>query len=214
MRFPKQQYWSELPFPTPGDLPDPRNQTCVSWIAGGFFTTELWGQPLWRQMPVEKFCDRQVELRGDKLCTGATLQHWETRNTCLHVSEPPLPAIMVPLRNSSHMLEALFFLPYLHHTSNKINSKKKIPTRSSPGSVHPIVNMSWEVHISVGFVSKSSIWTAFCKTVGLVLLHISRIMQYLSLCDCLISLSLLSSSFSHVVLVVCVRIPGSIFFKV
>ena len=23
MRFPRQKYWSELPFPTPGDLPDP-----------------------------------------------------------------------------------------------------------------------------------------------------------------------------------------------
>ena len=24
MGFPKQEYWSELPFPSPGDLPDPR----------------------------------------------------------------------------------------------------------------------------------------------------------------------------------------------
>ena len=184
----------------------PRDQTCVSCIAGGFFTAELWGQPLWRQVPVEKFCDRQVELDGDKLCTGATLQQWETRNTYLHVSEPPLPALMVSLGNSSHMLEALFFQPYPHYTSNKINSKKKIPTRSSPGSIHPIVNMSWGVHISVGFVSKSNIWTAICNTVGLVLLHISRIMQYLSFCDCFISLSLLSLSFIHVVLVACVRI--------
>ena len=23
MRFPRQEYWSELPFPSPGDLPDP-----------------------------------------------------------------------------------------------------------------------------------------------------------------------------------------------
>ena len=23
MGFPRQEYWSELPFPTPGDLPDP-----------------------------------------------------------------------------------------------------------------------------------------------------------------------------------------------
>ena len=23
MRFPRQEYWSELPFPTPGDLPNP-----------------------------------------------------------------------------------------------------------------------------------------------------------------------------------------------
>ena len=24
MRFPRQEYWSGLPFPSPGDLPDPR----------------------------------------------------------------------------------------------------------------------------------------------------------------------------------------------
>ena len=24
MGFPRQEYWSGLPFPTPGDLPDPR----------------------------------------------------------------------------------------------------------------------------------------------------------------------------------------------
>ena len=27
MEFSRQEYWSELPFPTLGDLPDPRDQT-------------------------------------------------------------------------------------------------------------------------------------------------------------------------------------------
>ena len=40
MGFPMQEYRSGLPFPSPGDLPWPRNQICVSCIAGGFFTTE------------------------------------------------------------------------------------------------------------------------------------------------------------------------------
>ena len=35
--FPRQGYWSGLPFPSPGDLP-PGNQTQVSCIAGRFFT--------------------------------------------------------------------------------------------------------------------------------------------------------------------------------
>ena len=30
MRFARQEYWSVLPFPPPGDLPDP-DQTCHSW---------------------------------------------------------------------------------------------------------------------------------------------------------------------------------------
>ena len=35
--------WSRLPFPPPGDLPNPGNRTCISWvscIAGGFFSSE------------------------------------------------------------------------------------------------------------------------------------------------------------------------------
>ena len=43
MGFPRQEYWSGLPFPSPGDLP-----TQGSNIAGGFFTSE----PLYTQLPV------------------------------------------------------------------------------------------------------------------------------------------------------------------
>ena len=34
MGFSRQEHWSGLPFPSPGDLPDPRDQTQVSCIAG------------------------------------------------------------------------------------------------------------------------------------------------------------------------------------
>ena len=44
MGFSRQEYWSGLPFPSPGDLPDPgRDQICVSCspaLASRFFTTE------------------------------------------------------------------------------------------------------------------------------------------------------------------------------
>ena len=46
--FPRQEYWSGLPFPSPGDLPDPGIQlTSPSSpaLAGGFFTTEPLGKP-------------------------------------------------------------------------------------------------------------------------------------------------------------------------
>ena len=46
MRFPRQEYWSGLPFPTPVDLPDPgiEPEFPVS-PALGFFTTEPPGKP-------------------------------------------------------------------------------------------------------------------------------------------------------------------------
>ena len=37
--FSRQEYLSGLPFPPPGDLPDPGVER-VSALAGGFFTTE------------------------------------------------------------------------------------------------------------------------------------------------------------------------------
>ena len=48
MGFPKQEYWSRLPTPTPGDLPDlqiePESPTS-SALEGSFFTTEPPGKP-------------------------------------------------------------------------------------------------------------------------------------------------------------------------
>ena len=48
MGFSRQEYWSGLPFPAPGDLPNPGIEptTSVSTaLAGGFFTTEPPGKP-------------------------------------------------------------------------------------------------------------------------------------------------------------------------
>ena len=36
----RQQYWSGLPFPSPGDLPDPGIKPASSALASGFFTTK------------------------------------------------------------------------------------------------------------------------------------------------------------------------------
>ena len=46
MEFSRQEYWSGLPFTTPGDLPDPKIKAASlasPALAGGFFTTESLG---------------------------------------------------------------------------------------------------------------------------------------------------------------------------
>ena len=47
MAFFRQKYWSELQFPTPGDLPDPGNELMSPSpaLVGRFFTTEPPGKP-------------------------------------------------------------------------------------------------------------------------------------------------------------------------
>ena len=46
MGFSRQEYWSGLSFPPPGDLPDPGIKSTSSALAGGFFTSESCGKPL------------------------------------------------------------------------------------------------------------------------------------------------------------------------
>ena len=40
MKFPRQEYWGGLPFPSAGDLPDPGVTPESPALADGFFTTE------------------------------------------------------------------------------------------------------------------------------------------------------------------------------
>ena len=44
MGFPRQKYWSGLPFPSPGDSPNSGIEPTSP--AGGLFTTELLGKPV------------------------------------------------------------------------------------------------------------------------------------------------------------------------
>ena len=46
MEFPRQEYWSELLFPPPKDLPDPGIKPTSLPLAGGFFTTAPAGKPI------------------------------------------------------------------------------------------------------------------------------------------------------------------------
>ena len=45
MRFPRQDYWSGFPFPSPGDRPDPGIKLASLALAGRFFTTVPPGKP-------------------------------------------------------------------------------------------------------------------------------------------------------------------------
>ena len=45
MGFPRQEYWSMLPFPPPGDLPDPGTEPLSPALAGRLFIPEPPGKP-------------------------------------------------------------------------------------------------------------------------------------------------------------------------
>ena len=57
MRFFMQEYWSELPFPPSGDLPDPGTEPVsrvAPALAGGFFTTRAPGKPAYWSVTMER----------------------------------------------------------------------------------------------------------------------------------------------------------------
>ena len=53
--FPRQEYWSGLPFLSPGDPPNPGIKPVSPALAGGFFTTESPGKPYVKCICVNKF---------------------------------------------------------------------------------------------------------------------------------------------------------------
>ena len=66
MGFPRQEYWSELPFPSPGDLSNPGIEPISPALVGRFFTTEPSGKPQIRCSPIQmilRFCSEE-EVAG------------------------------------------------------------------------------------------------------------------------------------------------------
>ena len=45
MGFPRQEYWSVLPFPSPGDLPDPGIKSASPALQAGYLLQHHWGSP-------------------------------------------------------------------------------------------------------------------------------------------------------------------------
>ena len=56
----RQEYWSGLPFPPPGDLPDPGIEPTFPALAGGFLTTEPPGKPEVREVMSDLFAVKPV----------------------------------------------------------------------------------------------------------------------------------------------------------
>ena len=59
MGFPRQGYWSGLPFPSPGDLPDPGIEPASPISTGRLFNAESPGQPS-IQIHIGKTVDKNV----------------------------------------------------------------------------------------------------------------------------------------------------------
>ena len=65
MGFPRQEYWSGLPFHSPGNPPDPGIEFMSPALADGFFTIEPPGSPRWTVL----FCNPPKAIIEPGICT-------------------------------------------------------------------------------------------------------------------------------------------------
>ena len=65
----RQQYWSGLPFPSPGDLPNLGIEPASPALAGGVFTTEPPKEALTKSLRYKKMNDlfQVIQIRGAKI---------------------------------------------------------------------------------------------------------------------------------------------------
>ena len=66
MRFPRQDYWSRLPFPPPGDLPFSRMESMTPaspGLAGRFFTAEPPGKSIWPYLPGDNAQSHRLRMQ-------------------------------------------------------------------------------------------------------------------------------------------------------
>ena len=68
--FPRQEYWSGLPFPSSGELPDPGIEPAPPVLAGAFFTTE----PLKEPHTILYMYQNRISFKNNSLDTKTELK--------------------------------------------------------------------------------------------------------------------------------------------
>ena len=75
MEFSRQEYWSELPFPSPGNLPDPGIEPGSPVLQADTFT--LWDSPEERKKPAKTNFSFQEKKKGQNNGHFQTCKTWE-----------------------------------------------------------------------------------------------------------------------------------------
>ena len=94
MGFPREEYWRELPFPPPGDLPDPGIEPESPALASGFFTAKqrtwkshvnVYSSTIHNRQKVEPITSK---VNGSTKCDPPTVEHYSVmrRSKLIHAT--------------------------------------------------------------------------------------------------------------------------------
>ena len=97
MGFSRQEYWSKLPFPTPGDLPDPEIESTSPLLAGGFLPTV----PPGRAVLVAQWYRIHLSNAGEMGSIPGLGGSPQPRNSQAHAPQP------LSLRSRAHLPQLL-----------------------------------------------------------------------------------------------------------
>jgi len=142
MGFSRQEYWSGLPCPPPGDLPDPgiepTSLMSPAW-AGGFFTASGTGKPLYtvKTYSVENPSpSSNLSTQGDLDTTGVlkvrglVLHHqrlWEMQIPCLSLRTSESPTLKMSPK-LTHLLGASDANSTVRPTGTHLTSEACLPS--------------------------------------------------------------------------------------
>ena len=97
MGFSRQEHWSGLPFPPPGDPPDPGIEPVSPALAGGFFTAEPPGKPLICIILAQSLCTLgiNISILYMRKCLKESMQLSQSYESCrLQHLDPCLSSLL------------------------------------------------------------------------------------------------------------------------
>ena len=89
MGFSRQEYWSGLPFPSPGDLPDPGTEPGSPALEADALTSEPPGKPKYRDTFILLISTHTGYFQAIPECLSGKESSWEMWTQSLGWKDPP-----------------------------------------------------------------------------------------------------------------------------